>query len=672
MSNLRLSALKAVFKKEITEILRDRRTLAVMILLPLILYPAILLIGSQVGMRIAQTQQEKVFSVAFAFPESEELEALVSDGFDDYRLTVHRPDDVPAALESGEIMAYTTRTVEHGQDLYTVYYRSSSQDSETASRRLWSVLEDYRSQLAREEIRGAGLDPDLVMESISFTLSDQAREEETAGRFLGMILPLILILGLVTGAMYPAIDVTSGEKERGTLETLLTLPLSNLELMGGKYLAVSLVAVLSGLLNFISLILVGVFMLSSLSAQAPEGTAPLQFDGAALIGPFLATLLTVIVFAFFVSALILCVTSLARSFKEAQNFMTPILLLFMFPAYLPMIPDIQLTPVMATVPVANIALLIRDVLLQNVQPGLMALVLASNLAYTLLAVAVLSKIYHSEKILFDEEGGLGLLQRRSDLIAGTPVSLSDGVIVYIIGVLMLIYAGTALQLRLGFWGVAGTQLLILGLPLLAALYLKAPFRDTFSLHLPCPRHLAGGVLLWAGTFIVVSLLSDTLVRFFPGSDLVVEELTAILSGQSLPVTLLVIAVLPAICEEVFFRGFLYSSLKRTFRPATTILLTGFLFGLYHIAPVRIIPTTVLGISMTLGLAWSGSLAIPVLMHLVNNTVAVVLTRYTQPIDRVLNAWAPDVGQTTATVLLAGAALLLLAAGKRLFKRPGTL
>lgn len=628
MGKLRGKAVKAVFRKEIIDILRDKRTLAIMILLPLILYPALMILGSQVSMMVMRTQETKVFAVAFDFRADPSLIGLMETGYDDYRLIVSDPRDIEKAFDANEITAYTTRTMDGSRPVYTVYYKSSDSDSNTASNRLYRLLNDYNALLSRQAILDADLEPAIILEPISYTFVNLADDGEQAGMFLGMILPLILVLGLVTGAMYPAIDVTAGEKERGTLETLLTLPVNNIELMTGKYAAVSTIAIISALLNFVSLLLAGIFMLQNLAAQAGED-AFMELSIIRFMPAFIITLVCIVIFALFVSAVILCVTSLAKSFKEAQNYITPMMLLFMLPAYLPMIPDMRLSAATAAIPVLNIALLIKDVLLFRTDFTNIAIVFLSNLGYVFIGLIVLSRIYHSEGILFGSTLDFSLFERRSNIIKGGGISPADGLFVYITGALILFYLSSVLVLRWGTWGVAATQLILLGIALAASVYLKADSKKTFNLSLPVPKHLLAGLCLWMGAFMTANLAGQLLLHYIPMNTEQLTALEGILMGDSLWITLVVVAVLPAICEELFFRGFLIFSLKGSMKTTAVIVISGILFGIVHLDFIRLLPTTILGMAFGYAVLKSGSILVPLLMHLLNNGTAVLVHFYPQ-------------------------------------------
>ena len=670
LAKLRYKSIRAIFKKEIIDIFRDKRTLAIMILIPLLLYPLLMLLGSQVSIMVMRSRDAKVFPIAFDFQIDATLNSLVKDQYDEYKLTVVNPLDVEQAFDNGEIMAYITESSKDNRSLYTIHYKSSENDSNTASNRLSRLMNQYKDSLTRDQLNEAGINPEIILEPILLELSNKANDDEQAGMFLGMILPFILIIGLITGAMYPAIDVTSGEKERGTLETLLTLPVTSLELIGGKYLAVSTIAVISALLNFLSIMAAGLFLMYSFATQFGEDNMDFGTNLQSLIPAVLITLVSIIIFALFVSAVILCVTSFAKSFKEAQNYITPVMILFMFPAYVSMIPDVQLTSMTAAIPIVNISLLIREVLMLKYDVFNMAIVLFSNAGYALLAIILLSKIYNSESVLFDSKGEFSLFERRDYIIKGSKVSTSDGLFIYVISALVLFYGSTILITKFSIYGLAFIQFIILIIPLLASVYLKLDFIKTFSLRLPRFKDLFAGLFLWIGAYIIANLSANFILHLFPENQNLLSNLEDVLIGDHFLITLLIVAVLPAICEEFFFRGFILSSLRGSVRDRTAIIAVGLMFGLYHFNFIRIVPTTILGLAFTYSVYKSGSILIPIMMHFLNNAMAVSLYTYPQALDRI-NAFNNLIksGSLEIVIYLVIATIFLLA-GVHLFKDSG--
>ncbi len=667
---MRKDIIACIFKKEMTDILRDKKTLFMMIILPILMYPALILLISQVMMMSMSSMQQKELTIAFSQAPSARLMSKIEQGKEEEgKLKVIQVEDYKLALEEREITAYVEIQDKKEEVLYKIYSNSSVEDSNTAARRLEALLDDYKGELIEENIKAAGLDVKVILEPITYERINTAKNEEMAGYLLGQILPFILIIGVLLGAIYPAIDVMAGEKERGTLETLLTLPISNLELVMGKYLAVSVSAIVTAILNIVSIVLTMVFLVGGIGLSEDLGMADMNMSE--LILPLLITLVCICVFAMVVAAISMCVCSLAKNFKEAQNYITPIMFAVMIPSYASMIPNIELNGFTATIPVVNISLLIKSVLTFRYDIVAVAMVLVTNIAFVILSVLLLSKMFNSEEILFGSGKSFSFLEKRSNLKKGAIPTLSDGMVLYAVGLLLLIYMGSILQVHFKLLGIAFTQLIIIVLPLVFAYYIKADFRKVFALQIPRFKHIAGGVSLWAGGAILALVIGQYMLYLFPQNMEVVEALSKmIFSNDKVWINLLVIAFLPALCEEVFYRGFLVSAFKETSSGKSAILLSSILFGLMHIDFIRIIPTTLLGITFGYAVYKTGSLFIPMLMHFLNNAMAVLASYPANPAAKVyhymeLNFSNLDIGRL---VILMGISILFIIAGIWLLKQ----
>ncbi|MCU9809158.1 CPBP family intramembrane metalloprotease [Paraclostridium sp. AKS46] len=486
------------------------------------------------------------------------------------------------------------------------------------------MLNTYKEELVENKIKESGLDTKSTLEPLSYKTLDVAKNEEVAGHLIGQILPFVLIMGLLMGAIYPAIDVMAGEKERGTLETLFTLPITNLELVMGKYLAVSLCAVVSAILNILSIFITMAFLLATQGMVSEMGM--ISIDYSQMILPGIITLICVCLFAMVVSAVSMCVCSLAKSFKDAQNYITPVTLFVMIPSYVSMVPTIELDSFTATIPVVNISLLIKSVLTFNSNISLIALVLLSNLVFVIIAVLLLSKMFNSEEILFGSSKNFALLEKRSNIKKGTMPSVADGVTLYAVGVVLLIYVGSLIQLKFGTAGIAVTQIMIIVMPLIFAWYIKSDFKNTFNIKIPKIQHVLGGIILWGGVFVFINLISQILLYLFPQNMQVVEGLNEALKvDDSILLNLIVIAVMPAICEEIFFRGFVFTSFTQSKEKKAQlwgVIFSGILFGFMHIDFIRVIPTSILGIALGYAVYKSKSIFIPMIMHFLNNSISV--------------------------------------------------
>ncbi|MDF2615109.1 MAG: ABC-type transport system, permease [Clostridia bacterium] len=668
---MRKNIIAAIFKKEMTDILRDKKTLFMMIILPIIMYPVLILLFSQIMMMSMSCMEQKELMIAFSTkPDHILLDKLENEKKDVGRLKIIEVNDYKKALENREIAAYVKVINSNSAVQYKIYINSSVDDSSTAVNRLERALEEYRRELVEKNVKAAGLNIKEVLEPITYETINIAKDEEMAGYLLGQILPFILIIGVLLGAIYPAIDVMAGEKERGTLETLLTMPISNLELIMGKYLAVSVSAVVTALLNILSIILTLIFVV--LGTAVSDELGMVKINAAELIFPLLITLICICMFAMVVAAISMCVCSLAKNFKEAQNYITPIMFGVMIPSYASMIPNVELNGFTAVLPVVNISLLIKSVLTFRYDMVAIAVVLVTNMAFVLLSVLLLSKMFNSEEILFGNGKSFSFLEKRSNIKSGTLPSVSDGVILYAFGLLLLIYVGGVLQVSLKLLGIALTQLVIICLPLVFAYYIKTDFKKVFSLKLPALHHVLGGISLWAGGAVFSLLIGQFILYLFPQNIKVVEALSeALFSESNLFLSLIVVAVLPAICEEVFYRGFLVTAFKGKESNKRAIILSSILFGLMHIDFIRVIPTAILGLTLAYAVCKTGSIIIPMMMHFLNNGFTVITSYYPRsPLGKIYSLIEMDFSHLDLIKLfiLISTSILLVFAGMLVLKQ----
>lgn len=642
---MRTKMVKAIFKKEMIDILRDKRTLFMGIILPLILYPVLMLIMSQIMTISMNSIENEDINIAFEKHPNKELISTIENYTDDSsgHINIVNTNNYKKDLEEGYIDAYIGVEGKNKIENYKIYINSSKDNSSSVNSKLERVFSSYKDSKVKNKIEQSNLDVKETLEPVVYETVDVAKNEELAGFVLGQILPFILIMGVLLGAIYPAIDSMAGEKERGTLETLFTLPITNLELVMGKYMAVSLCAIVTAVLNVVSILLTLMYILTMGDMTGQIFSNSLSISS--LVAPLFITMICVCLFAMVVSAVSMCVCSLAKSFKDAQNYITPVMFLVLIPSYASMIPNMNLDRTTAVIPVVNISLLIKSVLSFQSNLGLIALVFISNFAFVILAVILLSKMFNSEEILFGSGKSFSFLEKRSDIQKGTIPSVSDGVVLYAVGLVLLIYIGSYVQLKFGMTGIALTQLMILALPLLFAYYIKSDFKKIFSLKLPKFKHLVGAFSLWIGTYLIVFVITNIILYYFPQNKEIVEGLNnALFMKDNLFLNLCLVAVMPAICEELFFRGFILTSFKRnkkSYRGA--VIASGILFGMMHMDFIRIIPTSILGMSFAYAVCKTNSIGVSMFMHFINNGFAVVVSHISSKMFK-------NVEMTTVTYL----------------------
>lgn len=676
-NRLNRSIIRTLVKKEMLDVLRDKKTVLMMLVVPLVLYPLIYIGAMQVVAFISSNMETQDYKIVVeAQDEGVLLDKLAeatgedadTEGARSYEITVVDASGIPdyeTALNAEEIDAYISGRRQDGKIQYDVYYLSSETNSAYAADLVMDILDELREDMTRQKLVDEGMDVQAVLEPIGYRKQDTASSEQSLGSIMGSILPFMLVISLLIGTMYPAIDTTAGERERGTLETILTLPVTNRQLILSKFITVAAIGVVSALLNILSMGAIAVYMYKLMDLQ----TEVAALDLAKFVPAILVCVLAVFAFSLFISAITMCVTSFAKSYKEANNYITPLMLVVMFVGYAGFIPNLELTRTMAMVPVANICLLIKNIMVFKIDYGAIAVVLLGNVAYAVIAILFLSRIYDSEAILFsDTKAGLQLFERRENLKKGGVPTISDVWFVVALTLLLVLYAGSMLQVRFGLAGVFGTQMIILLVPLFMVVYTKRDLCQTYGFRGTAAVGYLGAVLLVAGLFLVNIVISTGLMKLLPGSAENVETaFSGILGGNALA-GFIVIAAAPAVCEEMLFRGVILHSLKAKYRVSTAVIITAALFGVFHMSLVKFIPTGLLGLALCIVAWWTDSIYPAMLMHFINNAVSVVVMYYPEQVGKIL----PVLNKNTLSVadvlcLCAVGAVLMGIGGALLWK-----
>ncbi|HZL18060.1 MAG TPA: ABC transporter permease subunit/CPBP intramembrane protease [Polyangia bacterium] len=612
---MKLHTVRLVAGKELRETLRDRRTLAVMVLFPLVVYPLVSLVTAQVlSARVARVEAH-VARIAIAGPPPivARVRRLLSGA--DFSLA---PVGAAADVAANRVDAFVevTATPAGRPPAVRVFFDETREDSTTARDRVTQAL---------GAVSGAGCAPPFAVATQG--IAPRAR---MSGYLLSKVLPLVVVVMVMLGAFHPAIDITAGERERGTLETTLSAPIDRNALMAGKVLAVAALAALTGFLN-----------LASMSLTVLEG-AHLMANSAPLSIPWVhiaAAFAVIPPTAFLFAAVMVAIGSLARSFKEAQTLLTPVYFLCMAPSLTAALGDFRLDGATAFIPGVNVTLLARDLIVGRAPWGLALAVIASTLMYGLAALALAARLYDSERLFFSDEAGVGLGTWLRQLVAGhrglghtaepdDAPTAGQAMGLYAIACVLLFFVFVPLQswrlepgLAISEWGG------LLGLTWLYARGRGQRLATVLHLVPPTPPALIGAILIGLSAWVVVGLLAEWIV---PAPKEVVAGLRRIVAptghDRGMLATLLLMAVTPAICEEALFRGPILRGLRTRFSPAMTAILTGLLFGIYHVDAWRLLPTALLGIALS-GIALAADSIIPSMVaHFTNNACVILLAR----------------------------------------------
>lgn len=403
-----------VYLKELRDSLRDRRTLISMIVVPTLMIPGIMLVAGVVSYKMVNKARQEVPAVmvlggndspvvraALAanqkirlVPAAADWKQRITDK--QLRAAVEVPAGFDAALDRGE--ATVLKIFDYESELRSGF----------AVGELHRFFNDYREKIITARLTGRGL-PAALVKPFEVKTENVAPPEKVGGNVIGGIIPYIFILLCFTGAMYPAIDLTAGEKERGTMETILCSPVARADLVFGKFLMVLTAALGTVMFSLLSMGLT--FMLGGLLfAKSAAGGAAVAVakSGAAPAGVLptidplgtLTVLAMVLPVAVLFSAVLMAVSLFAKSIKEAQSYVSPLIVVVILPAMMGMLPGVELNTRLALVPILNLALVSKELVSGVFHWNYLALIFGSTCFYAAVALAFCVRMFNREDVLF--------------------------------------------------------------------------------------------------------------------------------------------------------------------------------------------------------------------------------------------------------------------------------
>ena len=296
--------------------------------------------------------------------------------------------------------------------------------------------------------------------------------------------------------------------------------------------------------------------------------------------------------------------------------------------------------------------------------GVLLLILIGIFIFVTLSIVIFAKKFNCEEKVFNGRI-FSFLGNRKEFKEGIKPSITDGALIYTISLIALIYIGSFMQLYWGTIGLIATEVMILLIPVLYAIYIKADIKNTFSLRMIKIRYILGSIIVWFGGYLIINITTQILLSLFPeGADLL-QAVNSSVMMDSFIASLVVVALIPAICEEVLFRGFLLSSFKGKSKKSKiwAIIIVGILFGIMHLNFIRIVPTAMLGILFAYSALATKSIWTSVFMHFLNNGFSVCVLYLNEnylhiPLDTPVNYTMPQLSSIIMTVLIGGAFIYL--------------
>jgi sodium transport system permease protein len=392
-----------VFRKELLDTTRDRRTWMAMVIIPLLLVPLLLLAMPMVLERHMERVQETPVAVAVVgAPHYPDLVAFLDDL---EGVNVVQVQDPLAGLAAGDLHAIlylpegmAAAVAGEAPAPLRLAFDASDEFSTAARDRLAAALSEFAGQVVAVRLAARGLDP-AILNPFPWSLENLAPPQRMAGFALAMIMPMLLAIWASQGGMYAAIDGAAGEKERGTLEPLLSTPASRTAIVIGKYLVVVLTAVLASAVSLLGMVLT--FLVRPAALLGPG--ADLQVRLADILpAPAAAVILLVVLgLAGVFSALQLAISVYARSFREAQTYLSPLSFVVIFPAIFTQFLPVEHVPEwFFFVPVLNSLAVLKEVLVGIIDPEHIAMTLAVSLVGTRFALAFAIASFRKEQVLF--------------------------------------------------------------------------------------------------------------------------------------------------------------------------------------------------------------------------------------------------------------------------------
>jgi sodium transport system permease protein len=406
---MNLTHIITVYLKELKDSLRDRRTLISMIVIPTLLMPLIIFGAGMVMKKVVKKAQDEATALVIvggadspgvvaalkADPKFRVVEATV-----DYKAMVSEKRirlavEIPAGFEA-ELNSGDSQTV-------MLYHYEGEMKSGMGVAEVERFFRHLREKTIESRLAERGLSSALI-KPFETKRQNVAPPEKVGGNLLGGLIPYIIIILCFTGAMYPAIDLTAGEKERGTMETLLCSPVHRVNIVLGKFLMVMTASVATIVLTLVSSaasIMLGGSMMMGKGAGAAKaaggemGFVPL-IDPAGIVGVFALIAPVAMLFA----ALLLTISLFAKSYKEAQSYVSPLIIVVFMPAMMGMLPGVELSAKTALIPILNVSLACKEMLSGVWNWGYLALIFGSTATIAAASLAICVRMFNREDVIF--------------------------------------------------------------------------------------------------------------------------------------------------------------------------------------------------------------------------------------------------------------------------------
>lgn len=377
--------LSNMLKKELRDMFRDKKSLAMMLVIPIFI--PLLVIGMSALFEMQMTQDPSEYNlIGFDYELSEVENNIIQEL--NINPIIGTEEELKQKFDNNEIYLYVLKD----DNNYTI----NGDDSEAttyASMLVESYFNSYKNYLQNEYLTDKNINSDEVINIINLKENIVKQDSYFANYIINYAF-LFIIMAITVSATYPATDTTAGEKERGTLETLLTFPIRSKDIIIGKFLSVSISSIITGLISLI-LTIVSLLLANNMFTI---------YEGSNLMLPVTSLIFAIVVivaYSFLISGLCIAIASNSKTFKEAQSALTPLTFISFFPGMIAFMINIQTTNILALIPFINFTLIFTDITNGNIDYLNIFLMLLSTIVIIVVVLSIIIKQYKSEKVLFN-------------------------------------------------------------------------------------------------------------------------------------------------------------------------------------------------------------------------------------------------------------------------------
>ena len=677
---MKWSNVKLIFSREMRDQMRDRRTLFTVAVLPIILYPLMgmamlqvsqfmrehptdiwivgadnlpespaLIVDGKVNSKFASEKDQQLMQLIASQEEDREFKSLIQnfkatpeahgsrliDQLLEEQMASRNVDlavVIPSIIDSPQMI--DAKDTSGAQPKIYIFHNSAKDKSKIAAQRFRAVVEAWQKTFVANVLHENEV-PQTLVRGVAVTSSDVADKAGVSAAMWSKLLPFIVMIWSLTGAFYPAIDLCAGEKERGTFETLLSSPAKRSEIAIGKLMTVISFSMATALLNLLSMAFTGLFVYSRLTGG---------MGGLAMGPPPLSALLWLVIalipISGLFSAVALAAAAFARSSKEGQYYLVPLMMISMPLMMIPMLPAAKLDLGTSLIPVSGLMLLLRGLIEGQYEQSLQffAPVCGVTLLCCWLSVRWVIYQFNSETVLFraSERFGVGawvkqIASQRSEL-PSVGNALLCCIMILVLSFFVSFSLGGVPDSFLSFAKVSTAQLVttVLVPALFMAVILSKNPRKSLRLN-ACSVPIACAA-------VVMAICFHPLFMVFREFVMVVYPLTADMTGfestfsnilagaPGMWAILLVMAILPAVVEELAFRGFILSGLESLKNKWQAIAIASLFFGLSHSILQQSIITGVVGVILGIVAVQTRSIIPCILYHATHNSLTVLLSQ----------------------------------------------